>query len=573
MSRLGSVDLTLVESYDEVQSLMRWLGERRPILGVDIETSGLSLAHDRVRLVQFGDARHGWAIPYDEWRGVVRHILDVYEGKIVLHQAKFDASFLLRDGLTFPWERTHDTYIMSFLVDSLGPRGLKPAAALYVDPAARAGEAELKKAMTQNRWGYHDVPITHPLYWSYAALDTSITALLAETLWPRVQAYRAAYDLEMACQRVLCDMEMRGVAIDVEYCDVQRARLLIRLEELQAELGGVNFSASAQVAAAVKAEGYELRKLTPTGLPSVEDDVLKILVEAGSRTATLVLEARSTQKLLSAYFENFLGFHADGVLHPHINQLAARTGRMSVTEPALQQVPRKALVRDAFVPREGNRLLLVDYDNEELRVAAHFSKDPTMLKAFTEGRSLHDETAARLYGPSYTRAQRSTAKNAMFAKAYGAGVAKFAATARIPTHEAAQVFSTLDTLYPGLNKTMAAVTSVVRQRSGQDGFGYVQLTDGRRLRVRGDKAYVGFNALIQGSCAVVLKQALVDLDAVGLGAYLALPIHDEVMFDVPIDDLEEVREEVTRVMTREDFTVPLTVQAKVVERWGEPYRV
>src|SRR5262245_25030217 len=99
---------------DEVGDFLRWLGERRPVLALDIETSGLSLAHDRIRMVQFGDARHGWAVPYDEWRGVIRHALAEYEGKWVLQHAKFDAGFLRRDGMPFPsWDRVHDTMLMA----------------------------------------------------------------------------------------------------------------------------------------------------------------------------------------------------------------------------------------------------------------------------------------------------------------------------------------------------------------------------------------------------------------------------------------------------------------------------
>lgn len=577
MSRLGGINLTLVEEYEEVENFLRWLGERRPVLGVDIETTGLSFAHDRIRLVQFGDARHGWALPYDEWKGVVRHVLDSYEGKIVLQHAKFDASFLQRDGLPFPWERTHDTMMMSFLVDSLGPKSLKPAAALYVDPKARAGEQELKREMAKNRWGYADIPINHPLYWSYAALDTSITALLAETLWPRVQPFREAYDIELACERVLCDMEMRGMRIDYEYCKSKQYWLLAELERLQGALAVMvgdsdfNPNAPAQVAAAIKAEGIDLKKMTPNGQPSVDDSVLKAVARAGSKVADLVLEARTNQKLLGAYFDNFIQYHSNGILHPHINQLAARTGRMSVTEPALQQIPRKALVRDAFIPRDGNKLLLVDYDNEELRVAAHFSEDEKMMAALLEGRDLHGETAEFIYGKGYTREQRGTAKGAMFAKAYGAGAPRIAEATGLPLNEADHLSRSLDRLYPGLTRTMGTVMNAVRARGAKDGFGYVKLIDGRHLRVKADKAYVGFNALIQGSCAVVLKQALVDLDAAGFGEYIALPIHDEVIFDVPAEDVEEVRKEVCAIMTREDFKVPLTVSDKVVERWGEPY--
>lgn len=562
--------LTLVESTAEVAEFMSWLGQRRPILAFDTETTGLSLAKDRIRLAQFGDGQQGWALPYEDWRGVVREVLGTYDRPLVGHHLKFDAGMAIKDGLPFNWAQAHDTMPMLFLDDSLGPKGLKRGAARHVDSSALAGETALKKAMQKNRWTWATVPIDLPLYWGYGAMDTVLTALLAEQVWPRIQYARAAYDLEMACQRVLCEMELRGVRIDAAYCYEQRERLAAHLAELRVQLGDINPSAPAQVAAALQADGVVLTKRTENNAFSVDDGVLKA-VAADSSLASLVLEARTTQKLLSAYFENFLEFREGDILNPHINQLAARTGRMSVTEPALQQIPRSSLVRDAFIPREGNRMVLVDYDNEELRVAAHYSGEPAMLEAFIDGRDLHMETARRLYGPEATRAQRSTAKNAMFAKAYGAGVEKFAATAGIGQAEAAAVFQTLDSLYPALNTIMQRVTAAVRARGG-GGTGFVALPDGRRLKVKTDKAYVGFNALIQGTCALVLKQSIVDLDAAGLARYINLPIHDELMLDVPEAEVEEVVPEVKRIMTREDFRAPLTVGAKVVERWGDPYR-
>jgi len=572
MTALSDARLTLVESTEDVNDFLSWLGERRPVLGVDSETTGLSLTKDSLRLVQFGDANAGWALPYRDWRGVIRQALTRYDGPIVLQHAKFDAGFLTRDSMPFPWERAHDTMIMAFLHDSQGPKSLKAAASLYVDPMASAGEVALKKAMAKNRWTYESVPIDFPPYWGYAALDSVITARLAEYLWPRVQSFREAYDLELACERVLHDMEQRGVAIDVDYCEEHRGELLVELDEAQEALGDLNPNSPTQVADALKRSGAKLTKRTENGQLSVDDDVLTDLERSGNTVARDVLVARSAQKLLTTYFENFLEYHDDGILRPHINQLAARTGRMSVTEPALQTIPRKSIVRDAFIPRPGNRLVLIDYDNQELRVAAHFAQDPTMLKAFREGRSLHDETASRLYGPDYTKGQRSTAKNAMFSKAYGAGVDKFARTAGIPYGEAAQVYNTLDSLYPNLGRIMAKVTQTVRSRTDTSGRGYVQLVDGRHLKVRGDKAYVGFNALIQGSCAVVLKQSLVDLDAAGFGEFLALPIHDEIMFDVPFEILDEVLPPIKEIMTRDEYAAPLTVSASIAERWGDGYR-
>lgn len=567
---LADVDLTLVESMQDVELFLRWLGERRPILALDIETSGLHLARDRIRLVQFGDSKSGWAIPYDEWRGVIRHTLATYDRPLVLQHAKFDAGFLLRDGLPFPWEQVHDTMMMSFLFDSLGPKSLKAAAAAYVDPAARAGEQELKKLMAKNHWDYGSVPIELPQYWGYGAMDTVLTARLAEKLWPQIQYAREAYDIEMACERVLCGMERRGVTIDVPYCASTHDEMVRELDIVRARLGGVSPNNAAQIVNALQAAGVGLTKRTASGQLSTDDEVLSAIDHP---IAQDVLTARTATKIISSYFVNFLAYHNNGILHPHINQLAARTGRMSVTEPALQTIPRKAAVRDAFIPRPGSKLVLIDYDNQELRVAAHFARDEAMLAAFREGRDLHMETARRLYGEGATREQRSTAKAAMFSKAYGAGIEKFARTTGLSYGEAQAVFATLNQIYPGMNTVMGEITKHVRERAGDGALGYVRAIDGRHLRVKANKAYVGFNALIQGSCAVVLKRALIDLDAAGFGKYILLPIHDEIMFDVPADQIEDgIVEDIKRVMTREDFAAPLTVGAKVVDRWGDPYR-
>jgi DNA polymerase-1 len=569
---LEDVELTLIETGEDVENFFSWLGERRPVMGLDIETSGLSLTRDHVRLVQFGDAKSGWAMAYEDWRGVVKDVLRRYEGAYVLHHAKFDAGFLIKDGLEFPWSRAHDTMFMCFLRDSEGPKGLKRAATRYIDEAAAVGEKQLKKAMARGRWQYDNVPVTLPEYWAYGALDAVITARLAEHLWPQIQPYRQAYDIEMACERVLCDMELRGVRIDVDYCREQRSVLAADYDFALEKLGDVNPHSPSQIIVALINDGAVLTKKTEKGQLAVDDEVLSGLREQHP-IAGFVLEARSIQKILSSYIDNFLDFHDEGILRPHINQVAARTGRMSVTDPALQTLPRKSLVRDAFVPGEENKLVLIDYDNQELRVAAHFSGDEKMLAAFDDGRDLHSETARELYGPNFTAEQRGWSKNCMFGKAYGAGPAKFATASHMPEHEAVRVFRMLDQLYPGLAKAMGKSTMLVRERADGGEYGWVKILDGRHLLVPADKPYVGFNRLIQGSCAVVLKQALVDLDLAGYGELLRLPIHDEVLFDIPEKLINDgIVGDIIGVMTRSDFRTPLTLSSEVVNRWGDKYR-
>lgn len=574
MNTLHDTRLHLLESLEEVEAFFGFLGRPRPLLGVDIETTGLSLARDRIRLVQFGDEHEAWAIPWDEWRGVIRRAFAVYDRPIVLQHAKFDAGFLQREGIPFPWDRTHDTKVMLFLHDSLGPQGLKPAAALHVDPAARAGEKEMKAAMLKHRWGYDTIPIDFAPYWGYACIDTILTVRLALKLWPQVQYARAAYDLEMACQRVLCDMEMRGVRLDVPYVRDQREGLASELGELLhgLEADGVNPSSPATIVAALQARGIELTKRTASGGAfAVDDDVLSALDDQVARD---VLRARYAQKMLSAYFDTFLKYEADGRLYPHMNQLQARTGRMSVTDPALQTLPRTSSVRDAIIPGDDNLLVLADYDTQELRVAAHYAGDPVMIAALTSGQDMHMDAARRVFGPNAGKPERSKMKNGLYARTYGAGAPKLAETLGIPVVEARELAEAIGREYPAIDRTMMRVTEAVRRRADEDGreTGYVSLIDGRRLRVKKDKAYVGLNALIQGSCAVVLKQALVNLDAAGLGHTLALPVHDEVVFDVPRDEVDDALPVIRECMERDDLRVPLTVGTKVVERWGDAYR-
>lgn len=568
-SPLSNVQVHLVENMDEVGQFLRWLGERRPVLGLDIETSGLSIAHDRIRLVQFGDARHGWALPYDEWKGVIRHAITAYEGKFALQHAKFDAGFLIRDGIPFPWHRAHDTMLMSFLYDSLGPRGLKPAAALYVTPEARRGEQELKAIMHKRRWGYGDVPIQLPEYWGYGAMDTVLTALLAEKLWPKVQTYRQAYDLELACERVLCDMEGRGVAVDLDYCNAQLPLLRSQLADVMTRLpADFNPNSPPQIVAYLTEAGVSLTEKTKSGLMSTKDEVLASIDHP---VAAQVLEARTLTKLIGAYFENFLEFQKDGRVHPHIKQVAAKTGRMSITEPALQQIPRKKLVRDAFIPDdESEVMVLIDYDNEELRVAASISGDETMIKAFEEGRDLHMETAVQLYGAEHAAERRSNAKNTTFSWLFGAGDERIAKTGGVPVYQASTLKRGLAARYPGVARSMQDVIRVVRQRA-VNGYGYVVLGNGSHIRIPTEKAYKGWNGRIQGECAVILKQSIVDLDAAGYGEFIRLPVHDELVFSVPRDIVDDVLPGIKEVMTRTEYRVPLTVSEKQVERWGDAY--
>lgn len=577
MSALDNVQLHLVETLDDVCEFARWLGQERPILALDTETTSLEYWGDnQLRLVQFGDARTGWALPWDNWAGVVRDVLRRYTGPIVLQNAMFDAQWLSHNGAPLPWAQVHDTKVMLHLLNPLESTGLKSAAKRYLDANAADGEAELRRVMAVNKWDWRTVPVNCPQYWSYAALDTVLTAQLAEKLWPLVQPYRAVYDLEIGTERVISEMEMRGMRVDLEYCrrakqDWLAEALQIR-EQARKEFAVDNLTSNAQVIRRLLADGVALTRRTKSGGYALDEEAAS---EINHPLASMVLRVRQLEKRVSSYLDTFMELADGDLLHPDVNPLGARTSRMSVKRPAMQTLNRGPEIRDAIIAREGNNLVVVDYEQIEFRFFAHFAGDPTLIADIGDGADVHDVTARAAYGSDFTKTQRQTAKNANFALAYGAGIPKFAKTAGIGEDEAYAIFNRFYARYPGVKVFQENVTNVVRQRVAAEGVGYIVTPHGRRLLVEPGKEYKAINALVQ--CAATsdfLKQKVLQIDSAGLSDYLVLLVHDEVILDVPSEEAVEVGHELREVMTdRTSWRVPITAsEAKLLERWGDAYR-
>lgn len=576
---LSEVRLHLVETYDDAGEFLRWLGRERPVLGFDTETGGLQWWRDSLRLVQVGDAMDAWVFPIEGmrgWGGVVFEGLARYDRPLVAHNAKFDCHFLRRHGLALPRHRVHDTVLMAHAVDPASPRGLKALGARWVHPSALQGQAELKEAMAKHRWTWATVPLDFQPYWVYAGLDAVLTARVAERLWPLVQPYRQVYELESGVWQLLMDMEERGMRVDLPYCRRLRDEWLLRVEGLarriRDEFGVDKPGSNAKVAARLQEDGVVLTKRTETGQLSMEEEVLQ---GVDHPLAALVLEHRKTQKLVRTYLDTFLAdADAQGVVHPVMKQVGARTGRMSIEAPPLQTLPRASHIRDAMIPRDGHRLLVADYSNMEMRVMAHFSQDEVLLDTFARGLSAHDVSAERIFGPGFTKAQRQLTKNAGFAKIYGAGLEKFALTARMDVQAARSFLAQYDRLHGGVVRFMRELTNEVARLEREEGVGYVLTPHGRRHPVDQGKAYTAVNYLIQGWCADLFKEKMLELDAAGAGPYLVVPVHDELVFDAPEDvmgDLRALVEEVMPVMPPR-ISTPLTIEADEFARWGDKYR-
>ena len=573
---LPDASLNLVETFDEAESFMRWLGERRAVLAIDTETGGLDWWKDPLRLVQFGDTHTGWAVPWHLWAGLAVDALRLYTGPVVFHNAKFDLHFLRQNGVRIARDKVHDTQTMAHLVDPGNRIGLKDVSCRLVDPEAASGQSELKKAMSVNKWTWATVPHDLPAFWVYAALDTVLTAHLYEQLRPQVvTTYNELYEVEMAAMHVIAEMEVRGARIDLEYCELKLAELEHysgAIRQWCEDTYGFGPGSNKQVAAQLQRDGIVLTKTTDSGAWSVDEAVLK--EHSDHPLAARVLEVRHSDKLAHTYFENFLANHDDGVLHPSVKMQGTRTGRMAIGN-GLHQLPRSRFLRDTFIPRTGNELLTADYDQIEARLCAHFSRDPGLIAAFEEEGDFFANLGKQMYNdPSFTKAdpRRPVVKNGTYAKIYCSGVQTFADTIGVPFAEAATFLALYDATFPGVKRLQREIDTVALARYQNEGTAYVTTQLGRREPVEDPKwSYKLVNYLIQGTAADILKTKIVELDAAGACEYLILPVHDEVVFDVPAAEAQDLMHLVTEVMADDSYAVPLTAGAEIIDRWGEKY--
>lgn len=573
---MRDVRIVRVDTIDEVLDFRSWLGRSRPVLAVDLETTGLEWWSGSIRLAVVADRATAYVFPWERWSGVLHELLPYYTGPIVFHNGNFDLHFLRRAGLELDRRLVHDTLVQSHLLDPVARHGLKDLAVRHLDPRAADGQQTLHDGMRKHGWTWATVPYDFVPYVGYAGLDGIFTARLHEEFYPKVRTdFSEAYEVEMAVLRIVGEMEARGVRLDVDYAQAKNDELVRYVEQTKAWSKaeyGVSIGSNRQLAERLLADGVELSKLTSSGAYAMDEEVLGGLDHPLAQAAK---SARYATKLSRSYFENLLSrLDDDGRVHCDVQTLGARTGRMSVRSPALQTLPRGPVVRDAFVPSDGNRLVSADYDQIEMRLLAHFAGEESMISAIRSGVDLHSHTARAIYGDGFTKDDRQRTKNVNFAKVYGSGVATFARTAGIPVNEAAEIMSAYDARFPGVRRFMREVEQVARRRAHAEGEAYVVTPLGRRHPLEQDALYKGVNYLIQGTAADLLKQALIRLDLCGFGETMLLPIHDEVLFDVPAEDAETIAKEVGDVMTDLDhFAVPITASADVMEgRWGDKYR-
>ena len=604
MTDLQGVRLELIDSVEKAREFITWLGERRPYNAISIDTEtgelpggkrddALSPWHGKLRLVQVGDAMTGWAIPWDEWSGVFYEAMDKFDGPIVCHNVAFEARwFEIQSRWKMPWHRVHDTMIMAHLIDPLGSGALKRLTSQYVDANAARLQDSLDLGMAKNGWTWGTVPITFQPYWAYGALDPVLTMRLWEMFWEKCgpgQPYSQAYELEMNTRRIVTRMELNGARLDLDYSKKKYQELVDYTEQVKdwaKSTYGIAITSNAQLVRQFEALGAMITETTPSGAKSASADQLKLLLRDGTsevqQLADVALKQRKADKLASTYFSNFINDNVNGFVHPSVKTLGARTGRMSIQNPALQTLPKgDDTVRRAFLPKDDNHVIITsDLDQVEFRMFASLSQDPNLINLFNladaTGSDPFTEIGREIYqDPTMQKSdkRRGLIKGVVYGRLYGAGVAKQALTAGVPEDQMRAVSNEFDKRFPGMQMFQKRVEDVGMRRLRSEGQGYVNTWTGRRLPCDEDSVYTLVNYLIQGGAAEIFKSNLIKLDQADLTELLIVPVHDEIVLNAPREDAAEIQQIVRECMTtRDGWAVPLTADVDgPLENWGAKY--
>lgn len=596
---LKDVELHLVETYEDVTACLEWLASTpTDRLGFDTETTGLSPETDTVRLVQFGDAFQGWAIELERWYGLVEEVIGRWLAsgrRFVAHNARFDVAMLRKHRIYIPVHLVDDTMMLAHIANPTVSIGLKQQSSRHVDARAAAMQSQLDAVMRSGGWTWATVPVAAvgpvAVYWIYAALDP----VLAVRLWnhhaPVVLAEAPrAYDLEVSVGWIADRMERAGLLVDRSFTLSQGEEFAALYDDLTARCAaefGVDPSSKDQLVARFLADKVDLWKRTPTGDYSLDKEVVAGIDHPLAR---LILQRRKVEKLNSTYLRRFMQYSEhDGRLHPSINTLGYAeqsagafgviTSRMSMSHPNLQQLPRgkdplSQVIRNCITAGEGKTLLMVDFDQVELRIMAHLSADPGLAAAFAKEGDFFTELTRGIYHDmsiDKDDPRRQLTKSYVYATLYGAGNDKLATTTGVPLAEIERLSADFSSAYSGVPDFQREVQRRARERFRSEGMAYSRspLTNRRFIGEEG-KEYALVNYVIQGMAAEILKSKLLELDAAGLGDVLRLPVHDEVIVEVDHADVEEAVHIMNGVMNDATLlNIPLTAGVSIGERWGE----
>ncbi|APZ44453.1 DNA polymerase I [Acidihalobacter ferrooxydans] len=520
----------------------------------------------------------------------LRPLLESREHAKVGHHLKYDRNVLANHGITLEGIR-HDTMLESYVLDATANRhDLDTLCAAHLDHRNIKYADVAGKGAKQIPFAAVGLEEATP----YAAEDADMTLRLHRLFWPKLEAepgLRKVYEeIEIPLLRVLSRIERNGVRIDAERLRKQSAALAERMSAIEKqtrEIAGCAFNLGSPKQ--IQEILYDRLKLpvlrkTPKGQPSTAEDVLEELA-AQHELPRLILDHRSLAKLKSTYTDR-LPERVDpdtGRVHTSYHQAVASTGRLSSSEPNLQNIPVRTeegrRIRQAFVAEPGNILIAADYSQIELRIMAHLSADPGLLKAFAEGQDIHRATAAEVFGETLdtvTTDQRRAAKAINFGLIYGMSAFGLARQLDIGRAEAQDYVERYFARYPGVREYMDRT----RARAKEDG--YVETLFGRRLylpdinarngQIRAQAERVAINAPMQGSAADIIKRAMIRVDrwieTQAPNVRMIMQVHDELVLEVPDSRLDETRAALREHMEdAAELAVPLIVDIGTGHDW------
>lgn len=591
--------INVPESRADLDGFEAFLAGGDKVLGLDTECTGLDIysAGFGVRLVQFGNDLESWVLRTDLFADDIRRVLR-QPRRFVVHNLSYDALVIDRHLGVKVEElapRCFDTRLLAHLLDPRAEseggtgHGLKPLSSIYVDPAAPDTQGDLTSVFRSlgftKETGWAGIPIDEPTYLRYAGLDPILTLRLFRELAPLVKG--AGLDrlsqFEHLLQMHLAVLQRRGMLIDVPYVEQLRAELDEEAERFRLvaqEYGVWNINATRQVAEGLRVMGETLTEKTPSGFYKVDKAILLPMadldhqwerqgVREPNRLADAILRSKRAEKWSVSYAQAFLDLKDENDrLHPWIGALQARTARMSVSRPPLQQLPSgEWKVRRAFIADPGQSIIAADYKQVEMRVLAALSEDPNMVAAIRSGTDLHDWTASIIYGPDFTKFQRKLIKGVGFGKVYGGGAATLSRQTGAPIEQVREAIAAYDATFPGIKKYGRKL-----QSRAEHGKREVVTPSGRHLPLDRDRLYAATNYVVQSTARDLLAQAIVDLFDKGLGDHLLLPVHDELLAQAPTGEAEEVIREIGRVMESDFYGVPIESDPDVYgPSWGHGY--
>ena len=591
---------------DEV-GLEKWLSkiDSSVLTAVDTETTSLdALAAELVGIslsVKPGEACY---IPLAHRNGevqldrdlVLKRIKPWLESKTHLkvgQNLKYDAHIFANYGITLNGV-AFDTLLESYVLESHMPHNMDSLAERHLGMKTIRYEEVCGKGVHQIGFDQVDLKIAT----DYAAEDADITLRLHLELWPQIQESPGLLyiyeNVEMPAMRVLGIMERNGIRIDSALLAKQGQQVGKRLLELEGEIHKLagqpfNIQSPKQIAEILFGQlELPVIKKTPSGAPSTDEEVLQKLAEDYPLPAR-ILDYRSLAKLMSTYIEKLprMADPKTGRVHTNFSQATAVTGRLASSDPNLQNIPVRTeegrRIREAFIPADGCKLLSADYSQIELRIMAHIAEDENLLTAFREGKDVHQATAAEIFGiqlDDVNSEQRRYAKVINFGLIYGMSAFGLAGNLGIERSAAQNYIAKYFDRYPGVAQYMERTRLEAREN------GYVETVFGRRLwlpEIKGSNGprrqgaeRAAINAPMQGTAADLIKLAMIAvenwLEKERLKTKMLLQVHDELVFDVPLDEIELLKAKLPDLMCHvADLKVPLVVSIGIGDNWEEAH--